>query len=645
MGRVRTTMGTRRWAAVALAVCVFAVVPVSAGSSIAATGTIIDEGWVPSFPQGSVGMQGVRFRDVPEYNEIVSVLRAMPNTSNGWWKPCTSITATPCSTAPRINFSAVLQPCAVASDLDCVVEFGTVNSSGTRAPATYTGAFPSAGLNDYPANTAVGLPRGGPASLWTVAESAGAAVRSHLVRAVVSGIAAPGSKVQFTNLAMNLAPVSMSQFPCNGPIDQLAGCRQGDVPDLTGEHHGGDTSGWAGYVDGYGSNAGLDCVSTGNLNPTTLVADCAQRKALDRNISYYLTVRLSQAVSGWMHGRLAEPSISLQDVAGVAGAVTLSVAGKPVSVPAIELQKNWGDLPASLQDKYRATGGWPHTGGGYWGASGWGQDVDKSDPTKRNRKSLPSPYGSDSISELEAWTQVVNDTSIADPSTWAVRTLGADNLGAAAGCVTEKNKVTGIVTTNATVYKAGAPEYDSGTKTLNYKVSAPHYMSSGEVFKGAYGLIVRSDVARCIYKFSSAPIKATIEVLDTGAEKSTVVTNVSENDGWMQLSATGFTHSSPTIRAAFTQEEPAGTATGATTTSAPDVKVGKSLSRSALLKKASLTAGTRSRVTIAVASASRSVCRVSGTSVRALKKGTCSVTVTVQTGEKRSKKTLRLSVG
>ena len=141
----------------------------------------------------------------------------------------------------------------------------------------------------------------------------------------------------------------------------------------------------------------------------------------------------------------------------------------------------YGDLPASLQDKYRATGGWPHTGGGYWGASGWGQDVDKSDPTKRNRKSLPSPYGSDSISELEAWTQVVNDTSIADPSTWAVRTLGADNLGAAAGCVTEKNKVTGIVTTNATVYKAGAPEYDSATKTLNYKVSAPHYMSSGDV--------------------------------------------------------------------------------------------------------------------------------------------------------------------
>jgi hypothetical protein len=380
-----------------------------------------------------------------------------------------------------------------------------------------------------------------------------------------------------------------------------------------------------------------DCLMIGNHNVAAGTADCAQRRNFNKDITYYLTVRLSQAVSGWMHGRLADPTITLQDVAGTTGAVTLSVAGKPVSVPAIELQKKWGDLPASLQEKYRATGGWPRTGGGNHGASSWGMnDADAADPTKRNRKSLPSPYGADAIAELEAWIPVINDTAIADPSTWALRTLGSNNLGAAAGCVTEKNKVTGIVTTNATQYKAGAPEYDSSTKTLNYKVSAPHYMSSGELFKGAYSLVVRSDVARCIYKFSSAPIKATIEVLDTGAEKSTVVTNVSENDGWMKLSASGFTHSSPTIRATFTQ---------GTTASAPDVKVGKSLSRATLLKKADLKTTSRSRVTVSVAASSRTVCRVSGTSVRALKKGTCTVSVTVQTGSKRSKKTLRLAVG
>ncbi|MGA1362417.1 MAG: hypothetical protein ACO36A_05820 [Ilumatobacteraceae bacterium] len=629
-------MTRNRWTVAVVLVALCAVVPVGVSPGGAATGTLVDEGWAPSFPQDSLGMQGVRFRDVPEYNEAVSVLRARTQAtmSSGWWRSCTSLTAAPCSTASQIDFSAVLQPCTGATELDCVVEFGTVSASGARTPATYVSAFPSAGLNDYAADPAFGLPKGGPGAYWNVAESSGAPERRHFVRAVVSGTATPGSKVTFTNLAMNLSPVVVRQVPCGqGTNDAVTGCRPGDVPDLTGIHHNGDASGWAGYVD-MGAD---DCLMIGNHNVAAGTADCAQRRNFNKDITYYLTVRLSQAVSGWMHGRLADPTITLQDVAGSSGAVTLSVAGKPVSVPAVELQKKWSELPASLQDKYRAEGGWPRTGGGYHGASSWGlNDADAADPTKRNRKSLPSPYGADAMAELEAWIPVINDTAIADPSTWALRTLGSNNLGAAAGCVTEKNKVTGIVTTNATQYKAGAPEYDSSSKTLNYKVSAPHYMSSGELFKGAYSLVVRSDVARCIYKFSSAPIKATIEVLDTGADKSTVVTNVSENDGWMKLSASGFTHSSPTIRAAFTQ--------GATT-SASDVKAGKSLSRAAVLKKAGLKTTSRSRVSVVVASSSRKVCRVSGTSVRALKKGKCTVSVTVQTGSKRSKKTLRLAVG
>ena len=312
----------------------------------------------------------------------------------------------------------------------------------------------------------------------------------------------------------------------------------------------------------------------------------------------------------------------------------MSVAAKAVSVPVVDLEKKFTDLPTGLQEQYRKSGGWNNGAAG-----GYGDAAFQSDPLLRNRESLPTPYGVDSIAELEAWIPVVNDTAIADLSTWAVRTLGSTNLGAASGCVTEKNKVTGIVTTNATQYRAGAPEYDSSARTLNYKVSAPHYMSSGELFKGAYSLIIRSDVARCIYKFSTAPIKASIEVVDTGAEKSTVVTNVSENDGWMKLSASGFTHSSPTIKATFTQDATAGT------TSTVDVRKGKSLTRAALLKKAGLTATSKSRVTLSVASSSRKVCRVSGTSVRATAKGTCTVSVTVQTGSKRTKKTVRLAVG
>jgi hypothetical protein len=69
-------MTRNRWTVAVVLVALCAVVPVGVAPGGAATGTLVDEGWAPSFPQDSLGMQGVRFRDVPEYNEAVSVLRA-----------------------------------------------------------------------------------------------------------------------------------------------------------------------------------------------------------------------------------------------------------------------------------------------------------------------------------------------------------------------------------------------------------------------------------------------------------------------------------------------------------------------------------------------------------------------------------------
>jgi hypothetical protein len=233
---------------------------------------------------------------------------------------------------------------------------------------------------------------------------------------------------------------------------------------------------------------------------------------------------------------------------------------------------------------------------------------------------------------------------------WAVRTLGSNELGAAAGCITDKNNLAGIVSTNATVYKAAAPVYDSSTQSLNYTVAAPHYMSSGELFKGAYSLIIRSDVARCIYKFDSAPITSTIEVIDTGGETTTAVTNVSEKDGWIKLSASGFTHSTPTIRAKMTQAK----ATGQVTETAPAVRTpavkaprvakGRSVKSSQIVKWAKLKASPKSRVTLSVTKSSRRVCFVKGSSVVASAKGTCIVTVTMRTGSKRTVKTVNFTV-
>ena len=114
----------------------------------------------------------------------------------------------------------------------------------------------------------------------------------------------------------------------------------------------------------------------------------------------------------------------------------------------------------------------------------------------------------------------------------------------------------GIVTTNSVAYSAGPPEYKDGS--LNYQVSSPHFNPDGTTpFKGTYNLVMRSDVARCIYGFSKAPIKASISVLSSEGANDVATTVANEKDGWLYLSANNFQFSSPTIKVKLTQDAPA----------------------------------------------------------------------------------------
>jgi hypothetical protein len=63
-----------------------------------------------------------------------------------------------------------------------------------------------------------------------------------------------------------------------------------------------------------------------------------------------------------------------------------------------------------------------------------------------------------------------------------------------------------------------------------------------------------SAVARCIYKFSSAPISATVSITSENGEANTATTVINEKNGWLKLGAYGFTFSSPTVRIKLTQD-------------------------------------------------------------------------------------------
>jgi hypothetical protein len=146
------------------------------------------------------------------------------------------------------------------------------------------------------------------------------------------------------------------------------------------------------------------------------------------------------------------------------------------------------------------------------------------------------------------WVEVAKDKAYANPSTWSFRTM--DSYGQFEKCIGDSG-VAGMVTTNSNAYLAGPPAFADGF--LSYRVSSPHYDSKGQVQVGTYDLAIRSDIARCIYGFSNAPIQASISVISDEGEAKTATTVVTERANWLRLSAKGFTFSSPTVKVALSQ--------------------------------------------------------------------------------------------
>jgi hypothetical protein len=157
---------------------------------------------------------------------------------------------------------------------------------------------------------------------------------------------------------------------------------------------------------------------------------------------------------------------------------------------------------------------------------------------------------------------------------WSVETMSQEGPqnSPIATCINKTNNLAGLVTTNAAEYIDGPPVFQNNT--LDYKVAATHFEKDGTtVFQGTYDLLMSSSVARCIYGFTNAPIKATISVTNDTGGASVASTVINEANGWLTLGAYGFTYSNPTIKVKLTQDAPVvETPATATTPASPVAK-------------------------------------------------------------------------
>lgn len=116
-----------------------------------------------------------------------------------------------------------------------------------------------------------------------------------------------------------------------------------------------------------------------------------------------------------------------------------------------------------------------------------------------------------------------------------------------------KDKVSGILSTNALTFEGYAPQLRDGF--LSYRVAGLHYLPDAKTeHLGSYDLVLTGEVARCLYGFSKIPTSATVQVIGDSGEQKVATTSLRDRNGFLSFSAKNFTFSGNEIRVKL--EEP-----------------------------------------------------------------------------------------
>jgi len=463
---------------------------------------------------------------------------------------CADAFTTPCA-KEKFVWSSLLPQCLTDADTNCIYGFGAIKSDGTKVDGQFVNYFPLKAQNAFLGHPGNLLPTGATGSLYTIpgiTHPGGDKFYLSVHMDGFSGITAPGwsPSAMLNHFDAQITPVNIEKVAAVG-----ASCGQTSCPNAGIAKILDNKGGYFWGIQGPGWDGTHNCVATSAADSM-----CAQQYGFPEDTRFYFQIRTNQLPYGWLHGRISDPNVKIDFVPNIGssgGTNNMYFEGTPVQTPVVYKSFKWADMPADLKSKYdESTGNFKAgTTGGY---SRIPTDTVVSDPLLRNFTSAPIPSGKASIEELKAWLPHIGDKATASPSEWSVRSLSRDEITDHQECYGDHTKVAGIVTTNSTVYSPGPPTFNKNEGSLDYQVGAPHYTSAGNVFKGNYDLIMSSSVARCVYGFSSAPIKATISVTSADGSPQIATTVVSESDGWIHMRAVNFEFSAPTVKVKLSQE-------------------------------------------------------------------------------------------
>ncbi len=472
---------------------------------------------------------------------------------------CKSLDDSKCANVSNFSWNSILPQCTSSSDINCLETFGEVKSDGSKIDGTFKSNFPSKAQNAYVGDATRLLPTGGTSSVYSLSNASGLTT-TYMVSAYLSGRYHRGdATTSVTGFNLSIVPVVISPALNPGPCilnESNSGFRGAPCTD-SGFQKIYQSVTDDKYFWGEGGGQGAECGTGATQLAAIAHFDklCAKQVAFPTNQKIFVKLRLNATPTGWMHGRLTDPLITINKIAGGS---EYSFQGLPVLVPVLYKDYYWKDIPADIISHYDPVNG--HYDGSSCDGFTTGKIVTAEEfknPLIRNFTEKPCASGAIGIKELNTWLPAFNNTATATPSVWNVRTISAQETEGANKCFSDPSQVTGIVTTNSTQYSSGPPAFNKETGTLDYQVASPHFMQDGTtLFKGVYNLVMRSAVARCLYSFSNAPVRATVSVIGASGDPEVATVIVGEKDGWLYLSANNFEFSSPTVQVKLSQDAP-----------------------------------------------------------------------------------------
>jgi hypothetical protein len=431
------------------------------------------------------------------------------------FKMCKTITDATCTAATEIMIIQFFALCAQPSDTNCIEEVWARNADGIKTVGTYQRHLPSSGTGDFPGEPSMNLPASkGSGFVVKLANLIHAgksdeylvALRNQTTIFKKAGESATNSKIGVQGLVGAITPFEV----VSGAFRAVR------------------------VVDGYGSDGGVRVTPNGDVCFSTEDGICAATRNFPSDTRFGVTMRLSERLSGWFHGRISSPVIST-NIDGANSRV--SIEAKPVRVAALDFMVPTTEVSQEIKEMV--------FNGEEWGVSGNSDGVKIVTGLEEERAQKL----------LKLFTPNFKDQATRTSEYWTFKTLSGFRDDSIYRCSKEFGTLAGVVTTNALLYSAGPPTFNAAESSLDYKVSAPHLESSGNEAIGSYDLLLRSDVARCIYGFTDAPIKATLEVLGSDGASKVATTVIKEEGGWLMMSAGGFGFSNPLVRAKLTQEK------------------------------------------------------------------------------------------